>query len=177
MDRHRRRKTVPSELEALDEELQLAEQALVDRCRDWRQAPRARFTSVEVSVRGALDDVLFSEDGVIPLDYKSRGSIPDLGDSSEVSHYYRRQLTVYRLMLEASEYPTPAKPTGVLIFCAPVVGDGGRLGFRTEAVQLSLNTEAVKETIQDAARTLRGSMPEAGADCDRCQWVSKINGL
>lgn len=167
-DRHRARGELPPALEGRVDEHLHPGQAFLAGARDWRAAPRLVDETLGVVLRGGVDDLLETHDGrLVVLDYKTRGSPPE-GDGAP--RYYRRQLSLYHLMLEAAGHPIAGH--AYLLYYHPVaVTDGGAATFETELVRVEVDLRAARRLLDDAVAALDGPLPPPGADCEYCEWA------
>ena len=73
---------LPPELDGKVEGTLIADQALLNRWRNWKTGLEYRDSARNAVLFGALDDCLVNASGQhVPLDYKTRGSAPRPGDS------------------------------------------------------------------------------------------------
>ena len=75
----------------------------MEKWRNWRTGLEGRDKELDATLFGAMDDCLVDGEVYIPLDYKTKGSAPNDGDSEK---YYQTQLDAYTLMLHANGYKT-----------------------------------------------------------------------
>lgn len=172
-DRFRARGELPPGLDGRVDERLLADQAFLEAARDWRRGPTLRDESLDVVLRGGLDDLLRTDrGGLVVLDYKTRG-YPPTGDGAP--EYYVRQLNCYALMLRASGHP--AADHGYLLYYHPEsVLDGGDVAFHADLVRVPVDVAAVRALLESAVATLRGPLPAAATDCDFCDWADARAG-
>lgn len=192
-DRFRSRGEVPPELaEALPAGSALLDQDRVGTLRNWRKAPR--WDGVDgVEVSGVLDDAVWvggrdADSPVLsPVDYKTRGDVPEV---SSVPEHYRRQLDIYRLVLEEylEDEAAEVGDVGYLVVYADpefTVDEEAEVGtdpnsqtvdFTAETVAVDLRRDRAIELLEEASEVLASSSPPApAADCPHCEWVDVVS--
>lgn len=169
-DRYREREELPPELEGRVDARLHPEQGFVDRARDWRQEPRFTDPSLDLELRGGVDDLLLTPDGeLVVLDYKTRG-YPPKGDGAP--DYYVRQLTLYTLLFAETGHSTTDH--GYLLYYHPdAVRSGGEVGFHIDLVRVSVDLRNARALLEDAVGVLRGPIPDAAPDCEFCDWATE----
>lgn len=166
-DRHRARRQLPPELDGRVDERLVDDQPFLERVRDWRREPRLVDEPRGVVLRGAVDDLLQTADGqLVVIDYKTRG-YPPKGDGAP--DYYRRQLNCYNLLLRETGHPTADH--AYLLYYYPDRVDGGDVTFHTDLVAVPVDVGAARTLLERAVETLDGGRPDAGGDCEFCEWV------
>lgn len=134
---------------------------------------RLRFEDAALKIRlvGLLDDACEVEGQVGPLDIKTRAS-----RANEVHEAYRRQMTLYHLLLAANGW----KPTGIalLIYLFPVEGgaDGG-ICFGTDLKEVKTREDEARKILKTCAEVLRGPMPAPSSGCEWCGWADDVAAL
>ena len=165
----RYRGALPPELVGKVRGALVKDQAVLERWRNWRTGLEVVDAKLGATLFGALDDCLVDGDIFYPLDYKTRGSTPQPGDSQK---YYQTQLDCYALML--SENGFKAGREGFLIYYYPEqVAEGGAVRFAVYPVKIDVNGERARELFQKAVETLRGPVPKSGSTSQYCPWLAK----
>lgn len=167
-DRQRARGELPPALDGRVDERLYPGQAFLDGARDWRAAPRLVDEALGAVLRGGVDDLLETDDGqLVVLDYKTRGTPPP-GDGAP--RYYRRQLSLYHLLLEAAGHPT-ADHAYLLYYHPEGVTGGGTVTFGTDLVRVEVDVAAARRLLEEAVAALDGTLPRPGSDCEFCEWA------
>lgn len=146
---------------------------LMNQWRNWRTGLEYFDKQRNAVLFGALDECLVHNGKYIPLDYKTRGSAPNEGDSER---YYQTQLDAYALMLEANGYPVA--DFAYLVYYYPErVSDNGAVKFNVHPVELSLDPRRAKNTFEQAVDSLQKPLPNHGGNCEYCSWHKNMNVL
>lgn len=160
---------LPPELEGKVEGQLMPDTELMDKWRNWRTGLEYYDSAVNAILFGALDDCLVKEDRYIPLDYKTRGSVPRDGDSEK---YYQTQLDSYSLLLNSNGYKT--EDFAYLVYYWPEkVKQDGVIIFNIKPIKVMTDLERVKKTFHDAVKLLQGPIPARHSDCEYCYWASE----
>lgn len=174
-DRYREREELPPELEDRCPDLQLlGDTGLLERARDWRREPVWNDPETGASLRGGVDDLLETPaDSLVVLDYKTRG-YPPSGDSG-VPAYYERQVNLYSLILEETNYRTAGY--GLVLYLYPGrVLEGGKFAFKSELRKVPVDLEKARGLVREAVETLEGDMPRHSPGCDYSDWEPVLQG-
>lgn len=122
-----------------------------------------------VTLIGALDDLLVDGDLYTPLDWKTRGSAPK--DSG--IQYYGRQANCYSLLL----FGNGMKPSGSTVLCywyPESIGDGSHVKFQSEVFVVPSDYREAMNTIEGAMAVLAGMVePESSQTCGFCNWAKQ----
>lgn len=165
-DKHRQKGLLPPELRKAGFSGTLfKDQGLLDYWRDWKRGLKADVPHLETTVRGAIDDLLVSEDGetLIPFDFKTRGSAPISGSHKMYDH----QMSLYGFILEKMGYKVDKK--AYLLFYHPhTVNDDGLVIFNADLVETKIDNKNTEGMIKSAIDTLKGPMPSQGNGCGFC---------
>lgn len=144
----------------------------------WRE----NFEGIETTdsetglvVSGAIDDIWVTPTGsLIVVDYKStskEGTIEALGDSPWEDQY-KRQLGVYRWLLEANGFET--EELGYLVYAnadKAVDAFDDKLVFETTLVPVTTELDWIPETLKSIKACLDSDMfPETGPACEFCPY-------
>ena len=128
-DEYRRRGEMPPEIDGKVEGRLFDDE---QRLRQWREfnfgrgGISAQIAEYDMTLNGAIDDLLVSPDGeFVPFDFKTRG-YPVKEDTHE---HYRTQLDLYALLFEKNNLP-PAS-YGYLLFFWPQAYEMGQASFKT----------------------------------------------
>ena len=168
-DEYRRRKKLPPELEGKVEGLLFEDETLLESWRNWRKGLTYQDKALDVTLMGALDECLTKGEYYIPLDYKTKGSATNQGDSEK---YYQNQLDCYALFLESNQRPTCS--LGYLVYYYPgKVEEKGRVQFQVEPIKMEVDPLRAKVTLHHAVALLKGPLPEGGVDCEYCNYRLK----
>jgi hypothetical protein len=120
--------------------------------------------SLNVALSGALDDCIVEGDFYIPLDYKTKGSVPKEG----FSDFYKTQLDCYCLMLESVGCRT--KNLAYLVYYYPEeVKEKGIIKFNVETIPMKTDIEVIKNALKEAVLLLSRGMPKSNTDCEYCK--------
>ena len=166
---YRKMKRLPPELEGKVEGLLFPEEALLEEWRDWRKGLSYEDKTLDVVLRGALDECLVKDEFYIPLDYKTKGSAPNQQDSEK---YYQNQLDCYCLLLELNKRPTCS--LGYLVYYYPgKVEKNGVVQFKVEPIKMETEPFRAKETLEKAVKLLKGPLPSSEG-CDYCEYTGKF---
>jgi CRISPR/Cas system-associated exonuclease Cas4 (RecB family) len=123
----------------------------------------AEFPELNIRLRGAIDDLLVSEDGkYIPIDFKTRG-YPTKEDTHE---HYQYQLDCYALLFEKNGM-VPAG-FGYLLFFWPIQYWEQSVRFQYEIVKINIRPERALELLKRIRIILDGPIPEAHSNCEFC---------
>lgn len=146
----------------------LVPQNIVDKWRDWRSAPMYKHTKVNATVIGAFDDAVVNRGGrYAPLDYKTKGSVPNPGDSEK---YYQLQMDVYDLLLESLGLETQG--CAYLIYYIPaVIGKSGAITFTTHVDVVSTSSKRPLSLVEEATELIQQKEPPGkSSDCEYCKF-------
>lgn len=165
-DKYRVKGQLPPEIEGKVEGKLISDLELLNKWRNWKTGLEYKDQILGVSLFGALDDCLVSDKYYIPLDYKTRGSAPQEGDSEK---YYGNQLDCYTLLLEENDYPI--KNFGYLIYYYPKEAkEKGRVDFNVEVIKLNTDPNRAKKVLKDAIKLLNGPIAPHHSECEYCIW-------
>lgn len=165
-DKYRLKGELPPEIEGKVEGKLISDLVLLNKWRNWKTGLEYRDESLGVTLFGALDDCLEDEKHYLPLDYKTRGSVPREGDSEK---YYSNQLNCYSLLLEENNYP--AGDFGYLIYYYPKqVEEWGKITFDIKVIKLETDLEKAKKVLKEAIKLLSGPIPSHHSECEYCLW-------
>ncbi len=172
MDVHRRKMTMPPELEKISMDgLKLyPNQVNLNRWRNWRSGLSADLGNV--TLIGAIDDLLVNKEGkYIPFDYKTKGKEATVDDTIK---YYQHQTNIYAAMLSANKMPSAG--IAVFLYWSPMLvqaGDLGGVSFVTQEIVIECSVEAGLELVHDAYDCLIAPEPEPAAECEYCKFESQ----
>lgn len=144
---------------------------LLKKWRFWKTGLNFKDKNADVTLVGALDDCLVSENYFLPLDYKSKGDI------KEDSHiYHQTQLDIYTWLLDENGYPT--KNVGYLVFFAPLeIKSNNLIKFDIIPKKIETSKERAKEIFYKAVSLLKGSVPKKHQECEYCRWVEDVHDI
>lgn len=119
-----------------------------------------------IGLRGALDDLFVTEDGLhIPLDFKTRG-FPLKEDTAE---HYQHQMDIYCFLLEKNAMKT--EKFACLIFYYPIkVEAHGGFEFKCEVVKIRTSKKNGEKLFKEAIKILQGPEPDPDLECPYCNW-------
>jgi len=124
----------------------------------------------EARLFGKLDDCLVLPDGRhAPLDHKTRASAPE--GVAYTEKYYQLQMDVYSLLLQRNGYPISR--TAVVVYYYPQPGalhEGFPFGVAIHEV--ATDPDSASRIFEAARALLGGPMPNAGRECEYCQWLT-----
>jgi len=145
----------------------------LNKWRNWQTGLEYYDKTRDAVLFGALDDCLVDGDYYIPLDYKTRGSAPNDGDSEK---YYQTQLDTYALLLNKNGYKT--RNFAYLIYYYPEeIKENGIAKFSIEVVKVNTDLARAQKTFEEAVDLLKGPIPKRHSDCEYCCWVSDRLGF
>lgn len=175
-DKYRVKGELPPEVKGRLEGRLLSDTNLLNKWRNWRTGLKYKDEDLGVTLFGALDDCLVDSSSsekiyYMPLDYKTRGSMPRDGDSEK---YYGNQLDCYALLLEGNGYPIGE--FGYLLYYYPKeVKEEGNVVFNVEPIRLKVDPERARKTLRDAVKLLNGPIPPHHSECEYCIWGRNNN--
>ena len=117
-------------------------------------------------VRGRLDDALQSDDKVIVLQYKTRGT-PLKADTAAL---YQDQLGIYNFLFCKNGYKT--MDYGCLLFYIPtIMTKKGKIAFSSKLVKVGVSVQRATELVKEALSVLNGRKPRG--TCTYCSYAEK----
>jgi len=165
-DKYRDKGELPPEVKGRIEGRLMEDSELLKKWRNWKTGLEYKDQVLGVVLFGALDDCLQDGKYYIPIDYKTRGSAPQEGDSEK---YYGNQLDCYSLLLEENGYPVGSH--GYLIYYYPKEArEEGTVIFEVEPVKLNVDPERARKTLKDAVKLLSSPIPSHHSECEYCIW-------
>lgn len=167
-DRYREKGETPPEIEEAEIDAKLfSDKGFLEKARDWRSEPRWEDPATGAVLRGGVDDLLENDEGLIVLDYKTRGYPPK--GKNGAPDYYERQVNLYNLILRENGYSTA--DFGLILYFYPKrVQEDGDLVFENELRKVPVDTGRAKRTVREAVETLEGEIPEHSKTCDYRDW-------
>lgn len=141
---------------------------LLDEWRNNRRGIRYKDGTSEVTLMGAVDNLLEKEGKLIVLDFKTRG----FALKPDTHHHYQDQLNIYNFLLRKNGYRTE-NYTYLLFYMPEKVMKSGEFIFETKLVKMKVNTKHALELFQKAIGVLRGRIPESSVHCKFCKWEVK----
>ncbi|MBI2637962.1 PD-(D/E)XK nuclease family protein [Candidatus Peregrinibacteria bacterium] len=128
-----------------------------------RKGLRAEFPEYDLTMGGAIDDLLIDSDGkFVPFDFKTRG-YPIKEDTHE---YYQHQLDLYSLLFEKNGHP--AADYGYLLFFYPKSYSKNKATFITELVKMTVSPKRGLEILRKVNEIVSGKKPKAHIECAYC---------
>lgn len=166
-DRYRAAGEQPPELDGTSiDAVPYPDAEFVEACRDWKREPVYEDEETGVVLKGAVDELLETEEGeILVLDYKTRGWPP----RDDTTDYYVDQLNLYNLILRENGHAT-ADVSLLLYYYPDRVREDGDVVFHTEPDTVPVDVEGARELVRDAVATMEGPLPEHDPDCDFCDW-------
>ncbi len=123
----------------------------------------AEFPEYSIRLRGAIDELLVSEDGrYIPLDFKTRG-YPTKEDTHQ---HYQHQLDCYALLFEKNDLP-PAD-FGYLLFFWPEYYQNQTVYFQFELIKIEIKPNRARELLKKVKDLIDGPIPPSHSTCEYC---------
>ncbi|MEX1068515.1 MAG: PD-(D/E)XK nuclease family protein [Patescibacteria group bacterium] len=123
----------------------------------------AEFPQFEMTLRGAIDELLVNKAGeYVPFDFKTRG-FPLKEDTHK---HYQHQLDLYTLLFRENGMKPAAY--GYLLFFWPKEYKDGQTSFNTELVKMEVSPENGLKLLEKAHQIITGPKPEAHQDCEFC---------
>lgn len=146
---------------------------LLSKWRNWQTGLEYYDKERDAVHFGALDDCFIDGDYYIPLDYKTRGSAPNDGDSEK---YYQIQLDSYTLLLAKNGYKT--RDFAYLVYYYPEeIKENGIAKFNIKVVKVDTDLKRAQKRFEDAVDLLKGPIPKHHSDCEYCCWVGDRLGF
>jgi len=167
------RGTLPPELDGRVKGQLMPDLMLMNLWRNWRTGLEYFDKQRKAALFGALDECLIYNGQYVPLDYKTRGSAPNEGDSEK---YYQTQLDAYAALLEANGYPT-ADFAYLVYYYPEQVRDRGVVQFNVHPVELTLDAKRGRALFEKAVDFLSGPMPSSHKNCEYCSWHKNLDDL
>ncbi|MBI4137878.1 MAG: PD-(D/E)XK nuclease family protein [Candidatus Sungbacteria bacterium] len=165
-DEYRERGEIPPEIDGKVDGALFQDRGRLQRWREFnfgRGGMRAEIPEYEMTVAGAIDDLLVSPDGrFIPFDFKTRG-YPTKEDTHE---HYRHQLDLYSFLFEKNGLP-PAD-FGYLLFFWPTSYEMGAANFKTELVKMDVSPSRARGLLKKVRDIVGGPIPPAHHACEYC---------
>ena len=126
--------------------------------------------SKNASLMGMLDECLILPGNIYaPLDYKTRGSLPD-----GVHPAYQLQMDVYTLLLEKNDYKTNS--LAYLLYFVPRTGklhEG--IPFEVKIIEVKTSIERALDVFHKALTLLKTPIPDSSENCEYCNWVKELH--
>lgn len=165
-DEFRAEGTLPPEIEGRVEGSLFTDLKKLNSWRDFnfgRGGLRAEVAEYNITVAGAIDELLISPDGLyIPFDFKTRG-YPTKEDTHE---HYRSQLDMYAFLFERNKMP-PANH-GYLLFFWPDSYHLGTANFKTDLVKMDVSPGRALSLLKKAHEIIIGPKPSSHSECEYC---------
>ena len=122
-------------------------------------------------ITGKLDDCLVDNELYMPLDHKTRGTLPP--DEGYSRNYYQSQMDTYTLLLRESGLKT--KNEAYIVYYAPGKGELHKgVPFKIVVHKLKTDPDGVHAQFLKAKKCIDSSIPEPGTNCKYCAWVKRI---
>ncbi|MBI2055027.1 MAG: PD-(D/E)XK nuclease family protein [Candidatus Sungbacteria bacterium] len=132
---------------------------------------RAEISEYEMTVAGAIDDILVAPDGsLIPLDFKTRG-YPTKEDTHK---HYQSQLDLYALLFERNGQRVATK--GYLLFFWPDVYHKDGVHLKTDLVEVSVSSKRAMAVLKHVHSLIMGELPLAAPTCEYCSYREAAAG-
>lgn len=146
----------------------------LNKWRSWRATDLVfTYDREGVELSGAIDDLLYDpgKDLFVPLDFKTRGSVPKKGDSEK---YYGVQISAYGAMLTAAGLKVA--DYGLLMYYFPAEAmPGGMVSFSIEVVKVPLKCVDVVDLLDRAVCcAIQYDMPAPSEECEYCGWIKDL---
>ncbi|MBI2639947.1 MAG: PD-(D/E)XK nuclease family protein [Candidatus Sungbacteria bacterium] len=170
-DGYREKEELPPELRGLGKETLYTDRAFLDVWRNNWKGISYVFTELDLTLKGAIDDLLINEKGeFVPIDFKTRG-YPLKEDTAA---HYQTQLDLYALLFEKNGYPVAGY--GYLLFFWPKEYAQSSADFVTELVKLKLSPQNGLGILEEVVRIVRDGEPKAHSECEFCRFREFSNG-
>ncbi|OGM90165.1 hypothetical protein A3J77_00695 [Candidatus Wolfebacteria bacterium RBG_13_41_7] len=130
-------------------------------------------------VHGAIDDLWQNSKGeYIVVDYKATSKDEEITElNKEWQDGYKRQMEIYQWLLRKNGYKV--SDTGYFVYCNGKTDRqafDAKLEFDVTLIPYTGNGSWIERVILEAHKCLNGEkIPEAGANCDYCDYVRAIN--
>lgn len=172
-DHYRLRGILPPEIKGVVEGKLFPDQTVLAKWRNYRQGLSHLDESANAMLLGVLDDCVVEKNGLVPLDYKTRGYAV-----KENSHsYYQNQLDSYCFLLQSYGYTVPQY--AYLVYYYPQrVSEHGLFQFVVEPYKIATDAKSAHTLFREAVQLLREPMPQNGTVCEYCKWAQQVvNGF
>lgn len=134
-----------------------------------RKGLQAEFPKYNLTLKGAIDDLLIAPDGkFVPFDFKTRG-YPIREDTHE---HYQHQLDLYALLFEKNGHPSA--DYGYLLFFYPKSYSKNKATFITELVKMAVSPKRGLEVLKKVNEIVSGRKPKADEECKYCEYVESF---
>ena len=185
-DKYRALGELPPELVSQVPGKLFADQAKMDRWRNWRTGLEATVAILdakgskidEVIISGAFDDLIDDGSNIFVFDAKSRGSAPKPGGTER---YYSRQACCYHYMLEQNGMK-PGKKAFFAYYFPSVIREAQhpeakelgdiKLTMTCEVVDIDIDPNRVPKLAREAYACLNGPIPEpCNRGGEKCEYM------
>lgn len=132
-------------------------------------------------ITGAIDDLWINSAGeYIVVDYKATSKDEEIKElNKDWQDGYKRQMEIYQWLLRKNGLKV--SDTGYFVYCNGCTDReafDGKLEFDITLISYKGDDSWVEKKIHDAHKCLCADIiPEAGADCDYCNYIEAINSL
>lgn len=148
---------------------------------DWRHhftGVRHQHKQTGFVVYGAVDDIWKNEDEVLAVvDYKATSKQDEVSLDADWQDDWKRQMETYQWLLRANDYDVSDR--GYFVYAnADKSRDsfGDTLTFKTKILPYDGSDDWIEQTLQEIKAVLMAdAVPEAGDDCDYCQYREVAN--
>lgn len=169
-DLYRRYQLLPPEVRGRINGVLYQDEDNLSNWRDWRRGISLYDERINARLRGAIDDLLIQDNGFAPLDYKSRGSLPE----SSTAWYYQNQLDCYAFLLQRNGCKMSGM--GYLLYYYPKqIWEGAQIELEFYPVEVAIDTNRAEKVFSESAELLRSAMPSSGRGCRYCAWADKLS--
>lgn len=176
MDGHRVAGTLPPELKQLKGNYVLYNnQGNLMRWRNWRSGLAYRFEKYDITLSGALDDLLMTPDEkyFAPFDIKTKGKATTREDAVK---YYSNQMNCYGLMLDKNGMKISGR--AYLLYYHPTKATGDGLTFARQLVELDVDPGAAAENCIKVKQCLESpDSPPLNPGCEYCNYIEMAKGV
>ncbi len=136
------------------------------------QLPKKLFfndNSKNAALIGMLDECLvLPENLYVPLDYKTRGSLPN-----DAHPAYQLQMDMYTLLLEKNNYKT--NNIAYLLYFVPRSGklhEG--IPFEVKIIEVKTSIDRALDIFHEALDLLKAPIPGSSENCEYCNWIKEF---
>lgn len=165
-DEFRADNKIPPEIEGKIDGVLFSDHKQLEAWRNFdfgRGGIRAQFPQYDITLAGAIDDLLVAPDGkFIPFDFKTRG-YPTKEDTHE---HYRSQLDLYALLFRENGHEPAGH--GFLLFFWPVGYRMNNATLKTDLVKMDVSPSRAESLLKRVYNIATGPKPDAHTECEYC---------
>jgi PD-(D/E)XK nuclease superfamily len=150
---------------------------------EWREnfkGVQYFYEPANLILTGAVDDIWVDKKGVIyVVDYKATSKDSEVNLNAPWQKGYKRQMEFYQWLLRKNDFNV--SDTGYFVYCngrRDAEAFDGKLEFDIKIIPYVGDTEWLENVIMEAKKCLMSDdIPEAGFDCDYCDYRKASSAL